>query len=200
MILMVMLGVGVFVGFQGEWCSIENDTYSFYDSTGFADYRLVSELGYSLEDYQKIKDIKGVDDISRFLTIKTNETKENDVISLIVTSNTNVSGFVLSCGDEYDGDSINGVWVSDLYAEKNDYKLDDETANVFKEAVDSLPLRDKQTISKQVQKNIAYADYFPTFIKKNPFADKVFESLEDKDLDNDIIITNIDDYDKILDK
>jgi hypothetical protein len=30
MILMVMLGVGVFVGFQGEWYSIEKDTYSFY--------------------------------------------------------------------------------------------------------------------------------------------------------------------------
>ena len=50
MIIMVLLGVGVFVGFQGEWYSIEKDTYSFYDSTGFADYRLISEAGYSLEE------------------------------------------------------------------------------------------------------------------------------------------------------
>ena len=126
MILMVMLGVGVFVGFQGEWYSIQKDTYSFYDLTGFADYRLVSEASYSLDDYNKIKNIDGVDDLARYLAIKTNETKENDVISLTVTSNINVSGFVLSSGDEYDEESINGVWINDLYAEKNNYKLGDE--------------------------------------------------------------------------
>ena len=126
MVLMVMLGVGVFVGFQGEWYSIEKDTYAFYDSTGFADYRLVSETGYSLEDYNKIKDIDGVDNISRYLSIKTNETKENDVIALTVTTNIDVSGFLVTSGSKYDEESIDGIWVSDLYAEKNNYKLGDE--------------------------------------------------------------------------
>ena len=126
MILMVMLGVGVFVGFQGEWYSIEKDTYSFYDSTGFADYRLVSELGYSVDDYNKIKDIDGVKDISRYLSIKTNESKDNDVISLTVTTNNNVSGFIVIDGDDYDYESDNGIWISDQYALKNDYKLGDE--------------------------------------------------------------------------
>lgn len=44
MIIMVLLGVSVFVGFQGEWKSIEVDTFAFYDETGFADYRLVVRL------------------------------------------------------------------------------------------------------------------------------------------------------------
>jgi putative ABC transport system permease protein len=62
MILMVMLGVGVFVGFQGEWYSIERDTHSFYDNTGFADYRLVSKTGYSVRKYETIIEIDGVKD------------------------------------------------------------------------------------------------------------------------------------------
>ena len=126
MILMVTLGVGVFVGFQGEWYSIEKDTFSFYDSTGFADYRLVSEYGYKTEDFDKISSIEGVKKSSRFLSIKTNETKDNDVISLTVTTNADVSGFVVMSGEKYDPSSVDGVWISDQYAEKNGYRTGDE--------------------------------------------------------------------------
>ena len=126
MILMVMLGVGVFVGFQGEWYSIERDTHSFYDNTGFADYRLVSKTGYSVSEYEKIKEIDGVKDSSRYLSINTNETKENDIISLNVTSNINVSGFLVTSGEKYDENSTDSIWISDQYAKKNNYNLGDE--------------------------------------------------------------------------
>lgn len=125
MILMVMLGVGVFVGFQGEWYSIEKDTHYFYDKTGFADYRLISEQGYSIEDYEKIKKLDGVKDSSRYISIKTNETKENDILSLTVTSNINVSGFMIIEGNAYDDKSIDGIWINDQYAKKNNYKIGD---------------------------------------------------------------------------
>ena len=126
MILMVMLGVGVFVGFQGEWYSIERDTHSFYDNTGFADYRLVSKTGYSVSEYETIKEIDGVKDSSRYLSINTNETKENDIIALNVTSNINVSGFLVTSGEKYDENSTDYVWISDQYAKKNNYNLGDE--------------------------------------------------------------------------
>lgn len=126
MILMVMLGIGVFVGFQGEWYSIERDTKSFYDKTGFADYRLVSEEGYSIEEYEKIKAIDGIDDSSRYLSIKTTETKENDILALTVTTNINVSGFLVTSGEEYNAESLDSIWISDQYAKKNKYKLGDE--------------------------------------------------------------------------
>ena len=126
MILMVMLGVGVFVGFQGEWYSIERDTHSFYDNTGFADFRLVSKTGYSVSEYEKIKEIDGVKDSSRYLSINTNETKENDIISLNVTSNINVSGFLVTSGEKYDENSTDSIWISDQYAKKNNYNLGDE--------------------------------------------------------------------------
>ena len=125
MIIMVLLGIGVFVGFQGEWYSIERDTYSFYDKTGFADYRLVSETGYSEEDASKIASIQGVDKVARYLSINTNESKENDVIAATVTTDINVSGFMVSNGEEYDKSSTDSMWLSDMYANKNNYKVGD---------------------------------------------------------------------------
>ena len=126
MIIMVILGVGVFVGFQGEWKSIEQDTFSFYKSTGFADYRLVSETGYSEEDMNKVASIEGVDKISRYVSVKTNETKENDVIAVTVTTNFDVSSFLVTKGEEYNDAALDTIWMSDLYAEANNYHLNDE--------------------------------------------------------------------------
>ncbi len=126
MIIMVILGVGVFVGFQGEWKSIEQDTFSFYKSTGFADYRLVSETGYSEEDMNKVASIEGVDKISRYVSVKTNETKENDVVAVTVTTNFDVSSFIVTKGEEYNDAVLDTIWMSDLYAEANNYHLNDE--------------------------------------------------------------------------
>ena len=128
MIIMVMLGVGVFVGFQGEWYSIEKDTYQFYDSTGFADYDLIDENGYTKSDLDKILAIEGVSNATRLLKVKTNETKEEkkkNVISLTVCENIEVSGFVVTNGESYDKNSLDGVWISDQYASKNNYNLGD---------------------------------------------------------------------------
>jgi len=125
MIIMVLLGVGVFVGFQGEWYSIEKDTYSFYNSTGFADYRLISETGYSLEEMDKIKEIEGVDKVSRYISIKTNESKENDVVAVTITTNSEVSGFKVINGEQYDKNALDAIWISDQYANKNNYQLSD---------------------------------------------------------------------------
>lgn len=125
MIVMVLLGVSVFVGFQGEWKSIEVDTFAFYDQTGFADYRLVNETGYSIEEMEKIQNIEGVDKVSRYVSVKTNETKENDVVAVTVTTNFDVSSFVVISGEKYDEASLDGVWISDQYANKNNYKLGD---------------------------------------------------------------------------
>ena len=125
MIIMVLLGVGVFVGFQGEWYSIEKDTDYFYEKTGFADYRLVSETGYSKEDLDKIKNIEGIDKASLYLSINTNELKENDLISVTVTNDIDVSGFMVTSGEEYDESLTDAVWLSDMYASANNYKIGD---------------------------------------------------------------------------
>ena len=37
MVIMVALGIGVFLGFNVEWYSLEVNTKEIYDATGFAD-------------------------------------------------------------------------------------------------------------------------------------------------------------------
>ena len=127
MILMVMLGVGMFVGFNMEWTSIERNMFSFFEEGNFADYRLVDERGYTTEELDKIKSIDGVDDAARFLSVDVDvKERGGDTLNLAVTTNFNVSSFVLISGEKYDETSGDGVWLSDQYAEKNDFKIGDK--------------------------------------------------------------------------
>lgn len=50
MIVMIALGMGVFIGFNMEWYSIETDVGYTLNETGFADYRLVDENGFRSEE------------------------------------------------------------------------------------------------------------------------------------------------------
>lgn len=133
MILMVMLGVGVFVGFNMEWVSIEHNMFSFFEDSRFADYRLVNEKGYTEDDLKKIAEIDGVDSAARFLTVNVDvKDKEGDSVALAVTTNPEVSLFVTISGDEYDKNSADGIWLSDRYAAENDVKLGDEIAFAYR--------------------------------------------------------------------
>ena len=68
MVVMVVLGMGVFVGFNMEWYTIETDVSEFFEDTGFADYRLVDETGFSLEDVVILSlGAEGLTDIRSFL-------------------------------------------------------------------------------------------------------------------------------------
>lgn len=68
MIIMIAIGVGVFLGFNMEWYSIDRNTAEFFEQTKYADYRIYdrkSLLGFSSEDIDKIKAIDGVTAASR---------------------------------------------------------------------------------------------------------------------------------------
>lgn len=142
MIIMVALGIGVFLGFNMEWKSIEVNTEKFFDETGFADYRLVStdENGFSKTDEEKIKNIAGVEAAGRYIsenayvagTKKTDGNSEKTV-ALTVTENKNVSFFKLIDGVEYDEASLDGVWISEKFATEAGFKTGDEI--IFKYSV-----------------------------------------------------------------
>ena len=68
MILMITLGMGMFLGFNMEWKTIEVDTFKFFEDTNYADYRLYSEKGFTKDDLDKISDIDGVDKATRYLS------------------------------------------------------------------------------------------------------------------------------------
>ncbi|MBS1456605.1 MAG: hypothetical protein HP008_06095, partial [Clostridia bacterium] len=142
MIIMIALGVGVFLGFNMEWYSIEKNTDKFYKNSRFADYRLVNEAGFSVADLDKIKNIDGVEAAGRYLSVNvavtgigditsgaaadSKDKTAGDTLSISVTENKNVSFFILMSGEEYDETSTDGLWLSDKYAKENGVSVGDE--------------------------------------------------------------------------
>ncbi len=125
MIIMVTIGVGVFVGFNMEWKSIEVDTDRYFAETNFADYRIYSESGFTASDVEKIRAIEGVDGLTRWLAANVGVAGTSKTVTMNVFEEYGVSKFILMKGEEYDPES-DGVWLSDQFAEKNDIALGDE--------------------------------------------------------------------------
>ena len=113
MIIMIALGVGVFIGFNMDWYSLEKDVSYLLDETGFADYRVYSEKGFTEQDLQAVTQIEGVEDATRFLTVNASVKDDTDVIAIAVSENEKVSGVYLVEGEPYDPESTDGFWLSD---------------------------------------------------------------------------------------
>ena len=124
MIVMIAIGVGVWVGFNMEWKTIEADTAAFFEETKFADYRVYKPLGFSAKDVEKLRAIDGVDAATRFLQVNVDIPDTKKSLALCVSEDYNVSTMVLMEGEEYDPDSL-GIWLSDRYAEENGVALGD---------------------------------------------------------------------------
>ena len=132
MIVMIALGIGVFTGFNMEWYSLLKDTDFLFQATGFADYRVYSEEGFNEDDLAAVKEIGGVTDATRFLTVNASVKDDTDVIAIAVTENPAVSGVYLMDGEPYDPESEDGFWLSDQYAEKNGISVGDTLTLTYK--------------------------------------------------------------------
>lgn len=124
MIIMIVIGVGVFLGFNIEWKSIEADTAAFFEDTKYADFRLYAETGFSEEDIEKIQQIDGVDAATRYVSVNVGIKDTKKSVSLNVSENYTVSTMLVMEGKEYDEES-DGIWLSDRFAEENDFSLGD---------------------------------------------------------------------------
>jgi putative ABC transport system permease protein len=69
MVIMIALGIGVFVGFNMDWYSLERDTNKVYAETGFSDFRIVSEEGFTEDDLDAVMEIDGVEDATRYISV-----------------------------------------------------------------------------------------------------------------------------------
>lgn len=125
MIIMIAIGMGVFIGFNMEWYTLEKNTGAFLSETGFADYRIVSETGFSENDLNAVLSIDGVKGATRYLSVNASVKNSNDVIAVTVNTDMAVSGIYSVSGESYDENSADGIWLSDRYAEKNGIKLND---------------------------------------------------------------------------
>ena len=112
---------------------MKKNTSDFFDKTGFADYRIVSENGFRAEQLEKIKDIKGVDAAARYVCTNVGIVgRPDDSVALAVTEDERVSGMYLVSGDKYDKNSTDGIWLSDKYAAANDISVGDELTFSYK--------------------------------------------------------------------
>ena len=124
MVIMIAIGVGIFVGFNIEWKSLEVDALGFLKDTKYADYRLYAEGGFSEDDIKAIKDIDGVDAATRYFNVNVGIKDTKKSVSLNVSDDYTVSTMYITEGAEYDRSS-DGIWLSDKFAAANDIKLGD---------------------------------------------------------------------------
>lgn len=131
MIIMITLGIGIFLGFNMEWYTIEYDTSRFFADTNYADFRLYDQNGFTADDLDKIAAIDGVKAATRFLSVNLDlKGKTNKSLALDVSENYTVSTFVVMSGEKYD-ENGDGFWLSDKFAAANNYQLDDELTLAF---------------------------------------------------------------------
>lgn len=130
MIIMVAIGVGIFLGFNIEWKSLESDTNAFLEDTHYADFRLYDEAGFSEEDIEAINAISGVDAATRYLAVNTELKNTKKSVSLNISEDYNVSTMLVMEGEEYNTDS-DDIWLSDKFAEKNDIVIGDTLELVY---------------------------------------------------------------------
>ena len=132
MIIMMTLGIGIFLGFNMEWKTIEYDVGNFFEQTKYADFRLYSETGFTKDDLEKIASIKGVEAATRFFSVNPDVKGDGKkALALDVSENYTVSIFTLTEGDGYDA-SGDGVWLSDKFAKLNGIAIGDTLTLEFR--------------------------------------------------------------------
>lgn len=124
MIIMIAIGVGVFLGFNIEWQSIESDTSAFFEQTNYADYRMYDETGFSVKDVEAIQNIDGVEVATRYLCVNVGIQDTKKSIALNVSENYSVSTMLVIDGEAYD-ESSDGIWLSDRFAQENGIAIGD---------------------------------------------------------------------------
>lgn len=131
MIIMITLGMGMFLGFNMEWKTIEVDTGNFFKQTNYADYRLYSEKGFTKDDVKKISAIKGVNAATRYLSVNLDiKGRKKKSLALDVSENGEVSAFTVTKGKAYDK-TADGFWLSDKFAAANKLNIGDKLTLEF---------------------------------------------------------------------
>lgn len=123
MLLMIILGVGIFLGCNIEWYSIKINRDNFYEETGYPEYRIYKDL-VSDDDFDKIKSFSDVTYATRALTILGTVRKNNTYLMLnVIEDSSKIKPYYIE-GDVYSASS-EGIYLSDQYANANSIKIND---------------------------------------------------------------------------
>lgn len=156
MIIMIAIGVGIFLGFNIEWQSIETDTSDFFEKTKYADFRIYSDAGFSEDDIAAIQGINGVDAATRYLSVNVGikdtmenylDMLDNDISSYVTKVNLSESATnedALALVQTLDGDwqAAQGISYNGKTVSLEIYNSDCEKLHFLSEDNERLKLSD----------------------------------------------------------
>ncbi len=125
MIIMIAIGIGVYLGCNIEWYSVQKNVNEYIEDSGYADYRIYSENGFSKKEIEDIKKIDGIEFATRVLSVDVNVKNTDKSLSLFSVEDYVMSKMLVTDGIEYNED-IDGIWISDEFADANNIKIGDE--------------------------------------------------------------------------
>ncbi|MBO5575043.1 MAG: ABC transporter permease [Ruminococcus sp.] len=120
-LLLAMLSVIIYSGLEGIWRGIEYGFDSYTKETNLAD-EWVYATYLTDDDAAKIKEMKGVTEVSKRLRITaSSHNDENDTyLSLDTVGSEGISQMKLISGEKYDRSLKNSIWLDADYANEND--------------------------------------------------------------------------------
>lgn len=119
-LLLAMLSVIIYSGLEGIWRGIEYGFDSYTKETNLAD-EWVYATYLTDDDAAKIKEMKGVTEVSKRLRITAaSHNDENDTyLSLDTVGSEGISQMKLISGEKYDRSLKNSIWLDADYANEN---------------------------------------------------------------------------------
>ena len=119
-LLLAMLSVIIYSGLEGIWRGIEYEFDSYTKETNLAD-EWVYATYLTDDDAAKIKEMKGVTEVSKRLRITAaSHNDENDTyLSLDTVGSEGISQMKLINGEKYDRSLKNSIWLDADYANEN---------------------------------------------------------------------------------
>lgn len=122
MLLMIILGVGIFLGCNIEWYSIKTNRTNYYEDTGYPEYRIYKD-SFSLDELQYVKDFSDVKYATRALTTLCSLNNNTYLMLNVLEDCQNIKPLYID-GEVYSNEA-DGIYLSDLYAKENNIKLND---------------------------------------------------------------------------
>lgn len=123
--LMVFLGILVYAGIRSYMDGMKETADVFYKENNLQDLNMLG-YGFSLDDLNKVKQIKNVQNAERKLTVMAKmESDEDRTLQVNFIEANNISKFYVMDGMEFDINN-DGVWMDNFYAKNNNLKIGDE--------------------------------------------------------------------------
>lgn len=126
--LMIFLGVMVYSGIRSYMTGMKETADAFYNEYNLQDLNIVG-TNFNNAEFQKIKEIDGVKNAERKLTVMgTLENQEDRTIEINFIESNEISRFYITEGSGFDKNK-SGVWIDHDFANNNNLKVGD-TLNI----------------------------------------------------------------------